>query len=604
MLLGRPSLGQILIKSGLISQEELNAALEHQALHGRRLGESLIALSYCTDGQIAESLAEQLQIPLVNLAETPPLPSCVAMIPPEIALQYEALPVRFEDTRLLVAVLDPFDIRIDDALQRVTGSPVLLAIAPEGQLRHLLLQHYGDNSFEAEAQPAKNDMVDLVEEDPTFAVEKLARVSEQGSTIRVVNALIADAVRRGASDLHFEPDETRVRIRYRVDGRLRSIVALQRSLLPSLVARIKVMCGMDISESQKPQDGGCRVRVNGRPVELRASTLRGVHGEKVVLRLQAQNEHLTYLEALGFEPTMLRDFRRLLKRRQGMLLVAGPTGSGKTTTLYAALHHLNLEDVNIHTVEDPVEMHISGIHQTQVHDRAGRSFATSLRALLRQDPDILMVGEIRDVETTNIACRAALTGHLVISTLHTQHALGTVARLFDMGVDPWLVAACLNAVLAQRLVRRVCDQCAEAHHPPEELLTALEAHFGVVEESYFCKGRGCAACLGSGTRGRVGVYELLKLDEEFRHALAEGIAASKPALWDYAITRGFKTMEEDAYRKACRGIIPIDEVLELGFAAAAIVDNPDDADAPDAVEPALILPSARLTAALAMASVS
>lgn len=350
MLLGRPNLGQILVSNGIISAEQLQAALTHQAKSRCRLGEALIALGFCTELEIARCLAEQLEIPFVNLHETPPLPSCVALLPREVALEFGVLPVRMEGNRLLVVARDPFDIRVDDAIRSAAGVPVILAIAPESQLHEYLQLNYSDN-WVTEATETKDEATDIQEEDQSISMDQLVRAGEQVSTVRIVNVLIADAIRRGASDLHIEPEERHIRVRYRIDGHLRNIVTLSRSSLMSVVARIKIMTGMDIAESQKPQDGGCRVRVSGRAIEIRASTLRGMHGEKVVLRIQTSSEGLHDLNALGFEPEMLERLRRQLKSRQGMLLVAGPTGSGKTTTLYAMLNHLNQEKVNITTVD-------------------------------------------------------------------------------------------------------------------------------------------------------------------------------------------------------------------------------------------------------------
>jgi type IV pilus assembly protein PilB len=569
MVLGRPNLGRILTTSGVVTEEQLASALEYQGKSGCRMGEALVALGLCTDTEIAQALAAQLEIPFINLHETPPSPGCLLLISRELALEYSMIPVRMEEDRLLVAALDPFDIRLDSELRQAVDVPVVLAVAPESQLREVLHQYYTDNVLADAASPGRDEAEDLeAEEQDGVSVEKLTEAGEQVSIVRVVNALVADAVRRGASDLHIEPEANRIRIRYRIDGRLRPVVTLQRTLLPSVVVRVKIMCNMDISENRKPQDGGCRVRVDGREIELRASTLRGVHGEIVVLRILNQNAGLAKLDALGLDPEVLADMRRLLAGRQGMVLIAGPTGSGKTTTLYAALSHLNSDDINILTVEDPVEMKLPGINQIQVHERAGRSFANTLRSMLRQDPDIIMVGEIRDGETAEIACRSALTGHLVLSTVHTQHALGTVTRLFDMGVAPWMVAACINGVVAQRLVQRVCEKCAEDYMPPAGLRDALELHFGSVEGAHFRKGRGCSACHRTGVRGRMGVYELLTFDSRLRHLLVSGSDPENPSVYDYLMRHGFKSMEEDAFRKACRGLILPEEVVKLGFQVA------------------------------------
>jgi type IV pilus assembly protein PilB len=571
LVAGRPKLGSLLTTSGVITPEQLERAIEHQISSGCRLGEALITLGFCTDAQIAQALAEQLQIPFLDLEESPPLPGCVSLLPRQVALEYGVIPIRMQGTRLLVAARDPFDIRVDEAVRQATGLQVVLATAPESQLVGLLHRHYKENPCE-EPQPQAADAVEEDEaEEQQVSVERLVAAGKQVSTIRVVNSLIADAVRRGASDLHIEPEEDRVRVRYRIDGQMRPVMTLARDQLYSIVARVKIMCGLDIAENRKPQDGGCRVRVDGRSIELRVSTLCGVHGEVVVFRILCQDAGLQQLDAIGFEPDMLQRFRRLLAARHGVVLITGPTGSGKTTSLYAALNHLNRDDVNIVTVEDPVEVKLPGINQIQVHDRAGRTFAGTLRSLLRQDPNIIMVGEIRDAETVDIACRASLTGHLVLSTLHTQHALGTIARLLDMGVEPWMVAACLNGVLAQRLVRRVCEECAEDYTPPPGLQRALQAQFGSLEGAHFRKGRGCAACHHSGNRGRAGVFELLVIDDSLRELLARGTSAGK--LKEHALRSGFAFIEHDAFRKACRGLIAPEEIISLGFGVAMAVDD-------------------------------
>ncbi len=568
---GRPNVGHLLLKNGIISQAQLDEAIATQAERGCRLGEALVGLDFCSDAQIAQVLAEQLEIPYIDLHQHPPSPECVALISRETALEHGVLPVRLDGDRLLVAVRDPYDIRVDEVLRRATDHQIVLGAAPESQIRDLLYQFYSVNTFE-EARTTIAD-ADLDLEDPSQStVDRLLVAGEDMSATRVVSTLIADAVRRNASDLHIEPDETHVRVRYRIDGKMCSVLTLPTSLLSSVAARIKIVCSMDISESRKPQDGGCRVRVHGQNIEIRASTLPGVYGEIVVLRLQTQQAHLFSLDALGMDERTLRDFRRLLSVRQGMILITGPTGSGKTTTLYGALSHLNRDDVNILTVEDPVERKLPGLNQVQVNDRAGRSFAATLRSMLRQDPDIIMLGEIRDLETADIACRAALTGHLVLSTLHTTHAVGTLARLHDMGVPSYMLAAALNGVVAQRLARRVCEKCAVEFRPPSRMRRALEAQFGSLEGAQFRKGRGCPSCHHRGTRGRVGIYEYVLVDEDLRTLLAEGVAPSE--LRKRLRDRGFRSMEEDAFEKACRGIIPPEDVVNLGLALVPAADEP------------------------------
>lgn len=568
---GRPNLGHLLLKNGTITQKQLDDAIALQAERGCRLGEALLMLDACNDHQIARILAEQLEIPFIDLHVDAPSPDCVALITRELALEYGILPVRVDGRRLLVAVRDPYDIRVDEVLRRATDHQIVIAAAPESQIRDLLYQFYSVNTFE-EARTTLADADIELEDATTHTVDRLLVMGEDLSATRVVSTLIADAVRRGASDLHIEPDETHARVRYRIDGKMCSVLTLPAHLVPSVAARVKIVCGMDISDARRPQDGGCRVKVLGQNIEIRASTLPGVYGEIVVLRLQIQQAQLFGLDSLGMDERTLKDFRRLLSVRQGMILITGPTGSGKTTTLYGALSHLNRDDVNIITVEDPVERKLTGLNQVQVNDRAGRSFAATLRSMLRQDPDIIMVGEIRDLETADIACRAALTGHLVLSTLHTTDAVGTIARLTDMGIPAYMTAAALNGVVAQRLARRVCEKCAVEYRPPRRMRNALEAQFGSLEGATFRKGRGCPTCHHRGTKGRVGIYEYVLVDEDLRSRLAEGISPS--ALRRYLSERGFRTMEQDAFEKACAGIIPPEDVVNLGL---ALIPSHDDA---------------------------
>jgi type IV pilus assembly protein PilB len=567
MVVGRPKLGTFLLESGNLSEQQLDTAIEHQVTHGCRLGESLVALGYCTDALVAQALAEQLDIPFLDLEENPPSPACITLLPREVALALGVLPVRLQEHRLLVAVQDPYDIRVDEAVRQATGLHAVIAAAPPAQLRELLRQHYSETLLEeAQAHPPEESPELETDEQPA-SVESLIAAGKEVSTIRLVHTVIADAFRRGASDIHLEPEPGQVRVRHRIDGWMHFGVTLPGELHQSIVARLKIMGGMDISESRRPQDGSCSVRVDGRPVELRVATLRGIHGEIVVLRLLCPDSGLQQLDALGLRPSAYQDLRRLLAGRQGLFLITGPTGSGKSTTLYAALNYLNQERVNVITVEDPVESQLPGINQIQIHDRAGRSFASTLRSMLRQDPDIIMVGEIRDAETAEIACRAALTGHLVLSTLHTPDTLGAVTRLREMGVAPWLLGACLSGVLAQRLARRVCDQCAQEYTPPHELLDALTSQFGRVDGARFRKGRGCPACRKMGHRGRVGIHELLLIDPQARHLVAEGAPAE--VLEAHVKRQGFTTIEQDAFRKACEGLIPPEEVVELGLGVAS-----------------------------------
>lgn len=513
------------------------------------------------EGELAERIGRFFGLPYVDEIEGESIE--LGVLPAAFCRSKNVVVIRDEGGQLAVVISNPFCWGLDelDLLNRAFhGQSYRLIITRQSAISSLF--------FEDAVQVPEGDEAEQSDSDSgsvgPMSLDGLLASAKEMTPVDVVNALIADAVRRRASDLHIEPERMRIRVRYRVDGQMRSIIPLQKSLLPGVVSRIKIMSGMDPSENRKPQDGACIVRVDDREIELRISTLAGNHGEIVVARVLTQQGNLTQLDQLGFESAMLEEFRPLLHARQGMVLITGPTGSGKTTTLYSALTYVNSDDVNILTVEDPIERDIEGINQIQVHERAGRSFAATLRAMMRQDPDVIMVGEVRDLETAEIACRAALTGHLVLATLHTQHSLGTVSRLLDMGIAPYLIVSALNGVVAQRLVRRVCEGCAEPYDLPDVLYRALQERFGEFPRFGFRRGRGCGRCDRSGTRGRLGVYEVLVIDDDFRHLLSENAAPS--ALRTYAEERGFVTLEQDAFRKARLGLISPEEVLNLGFA--------------------------------------
>ena len=579
MLIGRPSLGALLIKKEIITQEQLGRALAHGSNNGLRLGSALVALEFCTDAQIARALAEQLEMRFVDLYENPPSKECLALLPRDVALEYGVLPVVVEGDRLVVATRDPLDIRLDDILRTVTqGSlTVAVAVAPESQLQDLLVRCYKNGTYDPSAfyddEPLDAEVSSGAtnpEDEKEVPLDKLASTSQQASAIQIVNSLLIDAVKQHASDIHIEPEERSIRVRYRIHGELTNVLSLQRRQLRSIIARLKIIGGMDISESRKPQDGGCNMTVDGRRVEYRVSTLPGVYGEIAVLRVLDRDPSLQSLSTLGLAPDTYGDMVKVLRKKHGLLLVCGPTGSGKTTTLYASLGHLSNDKVNVLTVEDPVEMRLQGVNQVQVDDKAGRTFAATLRSMLRQDPDIVMVGEIRDGETAEIACRAALTGHLVLSTLHTQHALGTLARIHDMGIPPYIIAAALNGVIAQRLVRRVCEDCAEPYDPPRHLVRLFEARCGTLPPLNFRRGRGCQRCQETGSRGRVGIYELLTVDETLREMLFAG--ASNSELHEYVVSKGFRTMELDALYKSCQGLIAPEAVIDLGFELSVMLE--------------------------------
>jgi type II secretory ATPase GspE/PulE/Tfp pilus assembly ATPase PilB-like protein len=585
-MLGRPQLGAILVSSGLISAEQLNAALVHHATNGCRVGEALVTLGFCTEKQIAQSLAEQLEIAFVDLETTPPLPGCASLLPREVALEYEVVPVCMEGSRLLVAVRDPFDIRIDEALRRVIDTPLVLGVAPESQLQHCLQRSYveGGRAARLEVQPREEGGAgcrvlgagkaggssDAWRLAPAFTQHPAPSTQHASeASLRVIEALLADAVREAVSEVHFEPGPEQIRVRCRADGRLRVTAALPRVLWPGMLAILKRMCGLSPMEGHGSQEGGCRLRAEGREVEAVASTLRGVYGEKVVLGLRSRERELFSLAALGLQPELLAELHRRLIARQGLLLASGPGGSGKSTTLYALLASLNSAELNLMTVEETLELPVEGVHQVPVHAGKGSGTAATLKAVLRQAPDVLMVEELRDPEAVALAARAALAGCLILGGLPAQDAPEALARLLDLGADPWLIATATCGVLAQQLIPRVCEVCAEAYAPEPRLLQALEARFGPLRDAAFRRGKGCAQCHGSGTRGRVAVFELLLLDEELRSVIAAGEHCPKALLRSHRRRCGLPTLEEDAYRKACLGVVAPEEVMSLGLLLAS-----------------------------------
>lgn len=559
----------LLISQGDPGPNELRQAAALRGSDVYRLGE----LMDLTHEELAEKMAAFFGIEYIRQIETQSIQ--LGVLPTSFCRANHVVAIKDTAEQDAVVICNPFSWDLDqlDALNRAfRGRTYRLLIAKEATVSSLFLEGGG---AQESATAVDASSVEMTSEE-TLSVERLLVAGMEPTAVEVVNVLIADATRKGASDIHIEPSRGTVRVRYRVDGSMRAIMSIQRSLMPNIAARIKVMCNMDLSETRRPQDGNVSVKVSGEEVELRASTLPGINGEIIVLRLLSRSSGALALSELGLGDRLHKSLRSLLTARQGMLLVTGPTGSGKTTTLYAALHHLNREEVNIITVEDPVEVDLEGINQVQVHDRAGRSFATTLRSMLRQDPDVLMIGEIRDTETAEIACRAALTGHLVLSTMHTQHTLGTLARLFDIGIAPYLVASSLNGILAQRLVRRVCEDCSEPYELPSNLRQVFERHFGPLTGMDFRRGRGCGRCGRTGTRGRIGIHELLVVDDDLRRLMSEGVAPGD--LRAHVETRDFLSLEQDAFYKAAAGKVPPEEVIRLGFSVASSMEDLDTSE--------------------------
>jgi type IV pilus assembly protein PilB len=530
----RPSrrLGDVLLAAGLIRPEDLEEALRRQKESGRRLGEVLVEMGVLGAMDIAEILAEQLGLPFLYGA-FPVDPEVARQVPEGTCRRLEAIPVRREGMAVVVAMADPLDMLALNELQLATRSEVLPAVATPQDIERAIERAFRHG---ADARDLESD---------SWAVRTVQEIIERG-------------VRERASDIHFEPQEDALRVRMRVDGLLVEVERMPKAVEAALLSRVKVLSNLDISERRLPQDGRVEVRVAGRPIDLRVATMPTIHGEKAVLRLLDRGEGLKPLEELGLSSEDLARLRALIRRPYGLLLVTGPTGSGKTTTLMTCLKEINAVERNVITIEDPVEYTLPGVNQTQVHPRIGLTFAEGLRAILRQDPDVVMVGEIRDRETAEIAVRAALTGHLVLSTVHTNSAAATPARLLDMGVEPYLVAASLIGVVSQRLARRLCVRCRRPRAVAPE-----EVRLGVPEDAQLYEPVGCPHCNGLGFRGRIGLFEVLVSGAELKEQILA--KASQQALAVTAVKTGMRPLLVDGVAKALAGITSLEEVLRVAF---------------------------------------
>jgi general secretion pathway protein E len=555
----RRRLGDILLEAGTVSAESLAAALDRARKSGERIGEVLVAAGACTRQDVLAALAAQRGLPFMLGEEMPSALPVLKNLSPKYLRQYTVCPVALEGSTLTVATADPTNPLVVDDLRQTLGLDIRLAVAPPDAIVEAIERTYG-----AGASTALQKIVEGIAptegdgegpEDPTV----LRDMAFEAPVVRLVNLLIEEAVRAEASDIHIEPFEDTLRVRYRMDGILYDQESPPRRLQAALTSRIKLMAEMNIAERRLPQDGRIRVTLGARRVDIRVSTVPTVHGESIVMRLLDRSSVFLPFDRLGFEPSTERPFDRLIHRPHGILLVTGPTGSGKTTTLYAALDKINGPDKKIITVEDPVEYQIKGINQIPVRPKIGLSFASGLRHIVRQDPDVIMVGEIRDLETAEIAIQAALTGHLVFSTLHTNDAPGAVTRLQDMGAESYLVSSVLDGVLAQRLIRRICTQCAVPHAPDAADLLAI----GITAASdlKLFRGAGCPACRGTGYKGRTGIYELLVLNEDLRSLILR--KAPTGEIRRLAQAQGLVTLREDGWVKACKGITTVDEILRV-----------------------------------------
>ena len=553
-------LGQLLIRQGSLTAEQLDKALGAQKADNntKLLGEVLIEGAICTEEQVLRALAEGYGVPFSRISPRVCDPKVIDVLPREFLEKHTVLPLFKVHNRLSMAVTEPANVFLLEEVGRLTNCEILVVCATAKDIRATLETHLPsanifviDDIFDGE--PGE---LSLLEDKPEDIVD-MSQAAEGSPVIKLVNYLIFHAVREGASDIHVEPDDNALRIRFRVDGSLYEKLRPPVKMLPAISSRIKIMAGLDISERRLPQDGGIHVLMDGRPVDLRVSTIAGKNGEKIVVRVIDNRNILVNLEKLGFDYEMLKLWRQVVNAPNGIVLVTGPTGSGKSTTLYSVLKELNNDEVNICTVEDPVEFNLAWINQFQVNEKIGFTFSAALRSLLRQDPDIIMLGEIRDPETARIAVQAALTGHLVLSTLHTNDAPTAVTRLVNIGVEPYLVAASMVAALAQRLVRKICTNCKEPYDPPANIRRAVERAAGEVETFYH--GVGCAKCRNSGFSGRIGIYELLVPDDAMRDKITSSPNINE--LRAMAAQSGMVALRDDGMAKVKAGITTVEEVL-------------------------------------------
>jgi len=555
-------IGDLLIAHKVISQEQLNTALADQKKSGRKLGRVLVENGFIAEDQLLNFLSQQLNIPYVDLKRYNYKPEVVRLIPETHARRFRALALQDGPEGLLVGLADPTDIFAYDELARVLHRPLRLAVVKESDLLKTIDRIY------RRTEEISGLALELEQEVASYAVDLGELAAAEGLTdapvVKLLQSMFEDAVQVNASDIHIEPDEKELRIRFRIDGVLRVQTTADRRIGPALASRLKLMAGLDISEKRMPQDGRTSFRIRDKSIDVRMSTLPVQHGESVVLRLLNPFTGVLNLDQVGMPKTMLERFRRIVHSPNGMVLVTGPTGSGKTTTLYAALHELNRPETKILTVEDPVEYRINGINQVQVNAKIELTFARVLRSMLRQDPDIILVGEIRDQETAEIGLRAAMTGHLVLSSLHTNDAVSTALRLVDMGVEPYMVASSLRGVVSQRLIRRICESCTEPVDLSPAMLALVRAEAGDKADTLkFKRGRGCNHCNGTGYLGRIGIFEYLEIDDP----LVEALHGGDPLTFANAAKKqpGFQTLRRSAIILAAQGLTTMDQVVRATF---------------------------------------
>jgi type IV pilus assembly protein PilB len=561
---GEEKLGELLVREDLISPEQLETALAEQKVSGGRLSYHLSRLGYLEESELADILSRQYNVPSINLSEFEIDPEVIKLIPREVVEKYKVIPISRADNSLIVAMVDPSNIIAIDDIKFLTGYNIEAVVATEDSIIAAIEKYYDTegSNFEEVMDQFDDEELELISAEDDVNIKELEKASEDAPVVKLVNLILSDAIKKGASDIHVEPYEKSFRVRYRIDGVLHKVMDPPRKLQNAITSRLKIMAELDIAERRLPQDGRIRLKTaKGKEMDFRVSSLPTIYGEKIVLRLLDKDSLQLDMTKLGFEEGPLKWFKEAIHKPFGMVLVTGPTGSGKTTTLYSALTELNTIHDNISTAEDPVEYTLKGINQVQMHDTIGLNFAAALRAFLRQDPDIIMVGEIRDFETAEIAVKAALTGHMVLSTLHTNDAPSSVNRLLNMGIEPFLVTASVNLIAAQRLVRKICTTCKEPVDVSPQILKDIQTTDEMAHSMQCYKGSGCMKCSKTGYRGRLALFEVMPLWEEIREFVLNG--ASTTEIKRESIRLGMKTMRQAGITKVSEGITTLEEVVRV-----------------------------------------
>lgn len=553
-------LGKILLEAGLVTEDQLQEAVESQ--DGRSLVKALVELGYTTEEDIAKAVAKATNLPYLKLSTHKINPAAIALIPEDMARRYELIPIDIEDNKLVVAMSDPANVFAVDDLRIMTGYEIKPVVSTETDVVNAIAQNF---QMDREVEEMMESVVGEAEETQGADVQALVEEveeDEEAPIVKLANYILTEAARSRAADVHIDPQESEVRIRYRIDGVLHDILKSPKKVQHGLTARLKIMANMDIAEKRLPQDGRFSLIIDGRPIDFRVATIPTIHGEKVVLRLLEKSSALMKLEELGFSQVGLERLKSSLLKPYGAIFITGPTGSGKTTTLYSCVSLLNSVEKNVITVEDPVEYRLVGLNQVQVNPRAGLTFAAALRSILRHDPDIVMIGEVRDQETALIAIESALTGHLVLSTLHTNDAASTITRLTEMGLETFLVSSAVDCVVNQRLARVLCPECKESFTPSLETLNNI--NFPMDENSKIpeiYRAKGCEYCNKTGYRGRIGIYEVLLMSENIERQTVE--RASTDLIRKTAIEEGMITLKEEGFLKVKEGVTSIEEVMRV-----------------------------------------